>query len=161
MFCEKCGKQIPEGAAFCPYCGAKVEVPFAPKQEVVDPKPHPEAKKEEKKTRYTDEEIQKMKYELADHRRRQSNFAVAGGVLLGVGLALFVVGLIIFISSTVAIARDGEAAHSVGIVFGYLGLIFGSVMWPIGVVLLIIGNAVFGSKANNRERAIKEHEQGK
>ena len=25
MFCEKCGKQIPEGAAFCDECGAAVK----------------------------------------------------------------------------------------------------------------------------------------
>ena len=98
MFCEKCGAQLPDGARFCHYCGAKVETPFPVKQEVVDPKP--EQPKEQKKTRYTDEEIEKMKIELVDHRRRQSNFSIAGGVLLGVGIALFVIGLIVFISST-------------------------------------------------------------
>ena len=159
MFCEKCGAQLPDGARFCHYCGAKVETPFPVKQEVVDPKP--EQPKEQKKTRYTDEEIEKMKVELANHRRRQSNFSVAGGLLLGLGIALFVVGLIIFIVSTVAITRDGQGTHAFGIVFGYLGIIFGFLMIPLGIAFLIISSTLFGKKADNRERAIKEHEQGK
>ena len=26
MFCPNCGKQIPDGSKFCPYCGAKIEI---------------------------------------------------------------------------------------------------------------------------------------
>ena len=161
MFCQKCGAQLPENAEFCPYCGQKVEKPFQVKQEVVDKKPEPQKQEQQRKPRYTDEQIEKMRVELADHRRRQSNFSVAGGVLLGVGIALFVIGLIVFISSTYAIARDGQGTHAIGMVFGYLGLVFGALMFPVGIVLLVVSSAVFGKKADNRQRAIKEHEQGK
>ena len=27
MFCRKCGKQIPDEARFCPYCGTQVMIP--------------------------------------------------------------------------------------------------------------------------------------
>lgn len=30
MYCEHCGKQIEDGASFCPYCGSKVNVAPAP-----------------------------------------------------------------------------------------------------------------------------------
>jgi len=30
MFCLNCGKQIPDGSKFCPYCGAKIEVKGKP-----------------------------------------------------------------------------------------------------------------------------------
>lgn len=161
MFCERCGKELPEKAVFCPYCGAKIEVMPAPKQEVVDPKPV-EAKKEARKTRYTDEEIEKMREELVAHRRRQSNFSVAGGILLGIGIALTVLGIILFVTCTVNVAESGQAnGNIVGIVFGYLGLVFGIVMTVGAIPLLVVSSAVFGKKADNRERAIKEHEQGK
>jgi uncharacterized membrane protein YvbJ len=36
MFCPNCGKEIPDGSKFCPYCGIKIAV-------------SPELKKEEEK----------------------------------------------------------------------------------------------------------------
>ncbi|HOU09304.1 MAG TPA: zinc ribbon domain-containing protein [Clostridiales bacterium] len=30
MFCVKCGKAIDDDAAFCPYCGAKIDAPLNP-----------------------------------------------------------------------------------------------------------------------------------
>ena len=161
MFCQKCGAQLPENAEFFPYCGKKVEKPFQVKQEVVDKKPEPQKQEQQRKPRYTDEQIDKMRVELADHRRRQSNFSVAGGVLLGVGIALFVIGLIVCISSTIAVSKDGQGTHAIGIVLGSLCYGFGIAMIIAGIPLLIVASAVFGKKADNRQRAIKEHEQGK
>lgn len=43
-FCHSCGKQLPAGISFCPYCGADLKAPFdekpAPKSEAT-PKPEP------------------------------------------------------------------------------------------------------------------------
>ncbi len=45
MFCEKCGSQLPENAAFCTHCGTKVTLDDAPKsfvpQESAEPAPAP------------------------------------------------------------------------------------------------------------------------
>lgn len=42
MFCENCGKQIPDDAAFCTHCGAKQSGGSAPSQTVSTvPKPQP------------------------------------------------------------------------------------------------------------------------
>ncbi len=37
MFCDQCGKEIPEGAAFCPHCGAKTDAPQTKAPEAVMP----------------------------------------------------------------------------------------------------------------------------
>ena len=39
MFCQKCGKQIPDGATFCPFCGAQ-------QGHVADTPPQPEVQSE-------------------------------------------------------------------------------------------------------------------
>lgn len=44
MICNKCGKEIAEGAKFCPYCGETVEQqPQAQPQPEVQPQPQPQA----------------------------------------------------------------------------------------------------------------------
>ena len=51
-YCHSCGKQLPSGISFCPYCGADLGAPFdkkeepAPKPEVKKPEPEPEVKPE-------------------------------------------------------------------------------------------------------------------
>jgi len=37
MFCAKCGKQIPDGSAVCPFCGAPMAAPQAPQAAPVAP----------------------------------------------------------------------------------------------------------------------------
>ena len=37
-FCHSCGKQLPSGISFCPYCGADLKAPF----DVVQPEPQPQ-----------------------------------------------------------------------------------------------------------------------
>ena len=32
MYCGQCGKEIPEGNAFCEFCGAPVETPEPPQK---------------------------------------------------------------------------------------------------------------------------------
>ena len=49
-FCHSCGKKLPEGISFCPYCGADLSAPFeaeAPEPEPVAPRePEPETPQE-------------------------------------------------------------------------------------------------------------------
>ena len=47
-FCHSCGKKLPSGISFCPYCGADLNAPFyEPKPEPVPSQPEPEVKPEE------------------------------------------------------------------------------------------------------------------
>ena len=42
-FCHSCGKHLPSGISFCPYCGANLGAPFdQPKPEPKKPEPAPE-----------------------------------------------------------------------------------------------------------------------
>lgn len=149
--CPECGNELPEGAKFCPRCGHKMfeEV----KQEVVDEAPGANS-------RYTEAEIDQMRRELSAHRRRERSFKTAGGILLGLGIPLLILGIILLSTSIVGTVYDGgeHAGPIIGIVFGYLGVIFGALMIPASIPLLVVGSAVFGKKADNRERAIREYE---
>lgn len=54
-FCHSCGKKLPEGISFCPYCGVDLSAPFetAPIEPVVEPQPvaprQPEPVREEQR----------------------------------------------------------------------------------------------------------------
>ena len=58
-FCHSCGKQLPSGIKFCPYCGADLSAPFAqrgtvtqkPEPAPVQPKPQEKKPVEAKKER--------------------------------------------------------------------------------------------------------------
>ena len=43
-FCHSCGKKLPEGISFCPYCGADLSAPF--EAETPEPEPEPVATRE-------------------------------------------------------------------------------------------------------------------
>ena len=165
MKCSKCGAELANGAKFCSACGASV-LP-EPEVEVIPPSDEPKAeepRKTKKVSRYSEEEIKKMRYELKDHLRRKHNFCIAGGVLLGVGLVILTLGIVFLVTSTISIAEYPEPDNGLGIagmILSYLGVVLGALMFPCGIILLVIGNAVFGSKANNRERAIQEFEANK
>lgn len=61
MYCHNCGKKIKDGAAFCPYCGAKIEIKQTETPEAVEkPTPNqPLSKKEAKKQRKADNKAAK------------------------------------------------------------------------------------------------------
>lgn len=40
-FCHSCGKQLPSGISFCPYCGADLKAPFDMVQPAPEPEPQP------------------------------------------------------------------------------------------------------------------------
>lgn len=48
-FCHHCGKQLPSGISFCPYCGADLKAPFSPEEPKPEPKKPEPAPVQEKK----------------------------------------------------------------------------------------------------------------
>lgn len=157
--CPECGTELPDSAKFCPKCGHKMfeepkeEPKEEVKQEVVDEAPGANS-------RYTEAEIKQMREELVAHRSRQRRFKTAGGILLGVGLPLFVLGLVAFIIFTIDFAYSGGERYAslTLMILGYFGLIVGVFMALGSIPLLVVASAVFGKKADNRERAIREYE---
>lgn len=48
-YCHSCGKQLPNGIRFCPYCGADLEAPFDKAEPASMPAPEPQPVVEEKR----------------------------------------------------------------------------------------------------------------
>ena len=78
MFCEKCGKQLPDGSAFCDGCGAKVTQEAAPE---AAPAAAPA------KPSFFATLLAKAK---AIHQKNKLIFPIAGGVVV-VAIALLIV----------------------------------------------------------------------
>ena len=156
MKCSKCGAELANGAKFCSACGASV-LP-EPEVEVIPPADEPKVTKSKE-----DKEIEKLKRELAEHRRREKNFRTAGLIVLFVGIFVTVFGIIglILLSLYQADTVDPNGGVITGIVFSALGVSFGSVAVIVSIPLLVVSVAVFGKKAENRERAIQEFESNK
>ena len=75
-FCHSCGKQLPAGISFCPYCGVDLSAPFenanpAPEPKPA-PKPAPKPVREEEKPAATHETKPRPQAE-ASHRRASSS----------------------------------------------------------------------------------------
>ena len=49
MNCKECGRQIPDGALFCKYCGAQVEKQAAETEDVAAPIQHPRRRAKKKR----------------------------------------------------------------------------------------------------------------
>ena len=63
-FCHSCGKQLPSGISFCPYCGADLRAPFNAQQPQPEPTPQPEpAPVEERKRPLVQEETKPHRQE--------------------------------------------------------------------------------------------------
>ena len=69
-FCYSCGKQLPSGISFCPYCGADLKAPFDEVQPVVQPEPQPEPEPEPVKK---PEPVVEEKQEKPVHRHTSSS----------------------------------------------------------------------------------------
>lgn len=74
-FCHSCGKQLPEGISFCPYCGADLSAPFeAPKPETpAQPDPTPAPKQEPVRQEPSKPVVEKQRVREEKPRREQVN----------------------------------------------------------------------------------------
>ena len=107
LYCSKCGKQIPENAKFCPYCGEEVifnrnnpdaveikaedikeaEFEEAPKQEVVR-----EPVRED-----NSQQIAQLEDEIKTYEKRRKGLVIPGAILLGIFLVATIVFAILFV----------------------------------------------------------------
>ena len=131
--CPRCGKSVASDEKFCPYCG-------------FDLSKEDELKKEER-------QIERYKEQMHNLERKRTGLVTAGWVLFGVGLFLFVLCLIILITNA-----TGENPLWWIIVLTSLGVALGELMFDAGIVLFVVGYAVFSKRIDNRKRAIEEFE---
>lgn len=118
MFCEKCGKELHEGASFCSFCGLKVELPVSsiPEDKIEEP----------------------TKIEISPVQEEQpaSSSSVVKKILSGIGT---VVSFLLFATAAVIgkeIAHNGSAARVIS--YTLPGILTGCVV--AGILCAIYSN---------------------
>lgn len=125
MFCQKCGKEIQDGAPFCPWCGAHTNAAQA-------------SGAASSFNYYTNQ--------VKTEARRYNVWAIVGFVLslvpliFPLGMFSLVVGTSAFVISIFA-TKQIKATEEKGNVFAILGIIFGSlfILYGILCVLMLVG----------------------
>ena len=89
-FCYSCGKQLPAGIRFCPYCGADLKAPFG-KSQAPEPQPKPEPRQRpvvekprpvEEKKKVDPIPVQRQSSHVEDKLRTMSHHYNSSGVVL-------------------------------------------------------------------------------
>ncbi len=89
-FCHSCGKQLPAGIRFCPYCGADLKAPFG-KSQAPEPQPKPEPRQRpvvekprpvEEKKKADPIPVQRQSNHVEDKLRTMSHHYNSSGVVL-------------------------------------------------------------------------------
>ncbi len=178
LYCCKCGKQIPENAKFCPYCGE--EVIFNrnnPEAVVIKPEdikePQVEEVKEEPKqevkpevVRDNSEEIAQYEREIETFSRRRKAMAIPGGIIFGIFLiATLVVTVLIYreyYGYIMDIINSYESGSDLPVqipemLFIYLTLLsVFSILSDVGLALLLVGLIPNSIKITKRKNKIEE-----
>lgn len=125
MFCKKCGKEIQDGAPFCPWCGAHTNAAQA-------------SGAASSFNYYTNQ--------VKTEARRYNVWAIVGFVLslvpliFPLGMFSLVVGTSAFVISIFA-AKQIKATEEKGIVFAILGIVFGATFMLYGIICALV---IFG-----------------
>lgn len=136
MFCKKCGKEIPDDSAFCPKCGAQVNMAH----------PSGENSSFDYYANQAKQEVQK--YNI---------WAIAGFILavvpvvIPLGIFSLITGISAIIISSISLKQIKNTGEK-GNVFAILGIIFGSafVLYGTFCVFVIIGAlGVYGNLLSN------------
>lgn len=136
MFCKKCGKEIQDGAPFCPWCGAHTNAAQA-------------SGAASSFNYYTNQ--------VKTEARRYNVWAIVGFVLslvpliFPLGMFSLVVGTSAFVISIFA-TKQIKATGEKGNVFAVLGIIFGAAFTLYGLlcVFLLLGLlGVYGNLLSN------------
>jgi len=125
MFCTNCGKQIPDGSKFCPYCGAKLSLAGESEESQVQSV----LSEGEKKKKAYDEELLRAKAQLAVRVGTKSPGLAAVLSFLFTGLGQIYNGQV-----GKAILFIVLGAISIGLMFVVIGFILYPIIWIIGIV---------------------------
>ena len=176
LYCSKCGKQIPENAKFCPYCGEEVVInrgnpnavevkPEDVKQEVIE---SPAAAEDEVKSsardeyfEHKDELIAKYEDEIKTFESRRRGMAIPGGIILGVFLIATIVFFFLFYKELLDWAIDVNDPDFMENLptraYTYLMLVsVCSVLSEGGLALLLVGIIPNSIKITKRKNKIDQ-----
>lgn len=159
MFCQNCGNQLTEGAAFCGQCGAKVAEPAAPQQPTYEapqsaPQPAYEAPQPAYSAPQTSYTVPQPAPVVAPARPQEDpelNELAKSTMIMGIiGLALSELGLPGLIVSNIAMKKAAEFESKAGGLFGkakvgrrlakpgkIVGLIM-TIFWAVYIFFLIV-----------------------
>lgn len=135
MFCKKCGKEIPDDSAFCPKCGAQVNMA----------QPSGENSSFDYYANQAKQEVKKYNIWAI------VGFAVAAVSFFLPGFFTLITGISALVMSIYA-AKQIKVTGEKGNVFAILGIIFGSafVLYGTFCVFVIIGAlGVYGNLLSN------------
>jgi len=125
MFCPNCGKQIPDGSKFCPYCGAKLSLAGEPEESQVQSV----LSEEERKKKAYEEELLRAKAQQAARVGTRSPGLAAVLSFLYPGLGQIYNGQI-----GKAILFIILGAISIGLMFVIIGWFIYPIVWIIGMI---------------------------
>ena len=181
IYCSKCGKQIPENAKYCPYCGEEVVInrgnPDAvviklekDNQEVVQ---SPAASEDEVKTskndyvERNDELIAQYEEEIKTFEHRRRAMVIPGAIILGIFTIATVVFFFLFYAELMQWAIDISEMSDPEFIenlpttaYIYLMLLsVCSVLSDAGLALLLVGiipNSIKITKRKNKIDQMKD-----
>jgi len=125
VFCPNCGKQIPDGSKFCPYCGAKLAL----EGESNETQAQGVLSEEEQKKKAYEEELIKAKAQQAAKVGSKSPGLAAVLSFLYPGLGQIYNGQV-----GKAILFIILGAISIGLMFVVIGYFLYPIIWIIGMV---------------------------
>lgn len=138
MFCSKCGKEIPDGSKFCPYCGAKLSLAGEPEESQVQSV----LSEEERKKRAYEEELLRAKAQQAARVGTKSPGAAAVLSFLFTGLGQIYNGQV------------GKAILFIILGVICIGLMFVGIGFILYPIILIIGIVDAYNTAKNANDAL-------
>ena len=121
MFCQKCGKELPDGSSFCPYCGAHTNVSS------------------------NNSSFGYYANKINEESKKYNVWAIAGFAVAAV--SFFLPGFFTLITGISALVMSIYAAKQIkvtgekGNVFAILGIVFGATFMLYSIICALV---VFG-----------------
>ena len=158
MFCKNCGKEIPDNATFCTYCGAQSA---APQQQVQQPQqpvyqqPTYQQPVYQQPT-YQQPVYQQPGYAPVPYESPEGKSAATAALVWGIlSFVLCAVPILGFVFGIIAIKKANTAKRlgvkngmvTTGLVLGIIGLIAGiiwTIYWIVAIIILIAAGSYTG-----------------
>ena len=151
MFCNRCGRQIPDDAIFCSWCGETIvrvqETPFneAPATEYNPPEPTETPKAEDVQNEppaadpdlHEEQEFLDMTHRLL--RWERMAWSITGKFALIFGSIASAVYVLLGI---MALSSGDNTAENPGMLFVMCGVFFALVLIPVGIICRISANKI-------------------
>lgn len=154
MFCKNCGKEIPDNATFCTYCGAQTGTP---QQQAQQPQQQPPVYQQPayQQPAYQQPTYQQPGYAPASYENPEGKSAATAALVWGIVAMVFGWIPLGFIFGIVGIKQSKKANKMgvknglsvTGLVLSIIGVVYGSIVsvyWIWALILLITVGTVAG-----------------